>query len=171
MADGQPAVRILRAIKRVASFLLAASNGDLMSAKRLSDNSTKFYQGIIDQLTENVTANKTTPEDSYTGDDRAALEKFVYAHLLGEEIVGVYFRGGWYQEKKQNWVASNASFEEVNRSSLEGMVLTKIDNEWALERWIRLIKDHMNGDKLILQRDRQPNPNPRPSEKIHLSKV
>jgi len=51
------------------------------------------------------------------------------------------------------------------------MVLVKLDSEWALESWIRLVKDHMNGDKLILKRDMQPNPDPRPSEKIQLSKI
>jgi len=76
MDKSQPVAEVLLSIKRISQFLEEATNHS-GNAQELSDASFEYYDGVIDDVEELITANKKTPEDTYSGRDRKMLEEFV----------------------------------------------------------------------------------------------
>lgn len=140
----------VRNIERLGAYISAATPSYATEVNTKVAELSTTYEQLKAQVAAETLANKSAPEDNYSGADAPELKAYAtnYFNQLfpNEEVLGVYLQGNWESTERYDWVSSSASWEYINRSSLWGNVVVKYDDQHALERWFYIAVDHQLGD-------------------------
>ncbi len=100
---------------------------------------------------ESIIAAKRPPEDNFREADRDALLKMLEAKWAKEGNGQAILKMGvinaqWTRETKWAWNGSIKAWEKVDKSRVQGFIITKLSDTQAANWPVNFVKDHLAGD-------------------------
>jgi len=140
----------LREAERVVELISAYDSSFKSKSKNTLSALQSTYEEAANFAAEYTMASKEKPVNEYTAGDFDQLVALVKQRFSGQKIIGVYLESSWGLTEEYRYDASYGSVRKVKYSTLNGKVYLALDSEFALERYIYIQKDHLNGNALRL---------------------
>lgn len=170
MTPTEAAPTMFRQSKRATQLLKTMNPKSAKQYDSLFKRTADYYSQVVDDVTDEIMANKKMPANDYLGKDRNALD-IALKQRFGDELIVSCFEGKWSRSSRYVWDPANKAMVFEDKSSLNGHALLKLDSEFALIRWVELQKDHLNNDRLRVYGDFKQYSNPRPGLKLLLKRI